>query len=84
MPWHILAPGAVACDILHLRARAPPPEGFYNIRNEVSYAIKKRRVSYLLRPDGMNSKRFSYFTRWQSHNPYAKDGSMATVDTAVI
>ncbi|RGU90434.1 hypothetical protein DWW31_16645 [Clostridium sp. AF15-17LB] len=31
---------------------------------------KKRPVPYLLRPNGMASKRFSYFTRWQSHILY--------------
>ncbi|EEG73965.1 hypothetical protein CLOHYLEM_05970 [[Clostridium] hylemonae DSM 15053] len=47
VPWHILAPSAVACDILHLRASAPPPEGFYNIGNEVSYVIKKQAAPTL-------------------------------------
>ena len=42
MPWHILAPSAVACDKLPLRASAHPPEGFYDIGNEVSYIISKR------------------------------------------
>lgn len=39
--WHILAPSAVACDILHLRASALPPEGFCNIGNKV-YRVGQR------------------------------------------
>ncbi len=44
VPWHILAPSAVACDIIPLRAGAPPPEGFCDIGNEVSYIIKTRNA----------------------------------------
>ena len=31
VPWHILAPSAVACDIILLRASAHPAERFYFI-----------------------------------------------------
>ena len=31
VPWHILAPSAVACDIFLLRASAHPAERFYVI-----------------------------------------------------
>ena len=41
VPRHILAPSAVACDILHLRASAHSAGGFYRIGDEVSYTIKK-------------------------------------------
>ncbi len=37
----MLAPSAAACGILPFRASAHPPEGFYNIGNEVSYITRK-------------------------------------------
>ena len=39
VPWHILAPSAVACDMFLLRASAHPAERFYLIG--CSYDIKK-------------------------------------------
>ena len=39
VPWHILAPSAVACDMFLLRASAHPAERFYVIGR--SYDIKK-------------------------------------------
>lgn len=58
VPWHILAPAAVACDICIVRRSAHPRGAFLCNRNEVSYYIKKRHtklspyalVSFLLFP----------------------------------
>ena len=41
VPWHILAPAAVACDIYIVRRSAHPRGAFLCNRNEVSYYIKK-------------------------------------------
>jgi hypothetical protein len=43
VPKHILAPSAVACDIIPLRVSARPPEGFYDMGNKVSYITRKER-----------------------------------------
>ena len=51
VPRHILAPSAVACDILHLRASAHPAGGFCRIGDGVSYTTKKRSVRKTDRPN---------------------------------
>ena len=40
MPWHILAPAAVACDSCIVRCSAHPRGAFLCNRNEVSHYIK--------------------------------------------
>ena len=40
VPWHILAPAAVACDICIVRHSAHPRGAFLCNRNEVSYYTK--------------------------------------------
>ena len=40
VPWHILAPAAVACDIIIVRRSAHPAGGFYYIENEMSMSSK--------------------------------------------
>ena len=40
VPWHILAPAAVACDICIVRRSAHPRGAFLCNRNEVSYYTK--------------------------------------------
>ena len=42
VPWHILAPAAVACDIYIVRRSAHPRGAFLCNRNEVSYYIKNK------------------------------------------
>ena len=41
VPWHILAPAAVACDIYIVRRSAHPHGAFLCNGNEVSYYTKK-------------------------------------------
>ena len=42
VPWHILAPAAVACDIIIVRRSAHPAGGFFHIiGNAISYYMKK-------------------------------------------
>ena len=53
VPRHILAPSAVACDILHLRASAHLAGGFCRIGDEVSYTIKKPRILQTLADPGL-------------------------------
>ena len=38
--WHILAPPAVACNIIVVRRSAHPAGGFYMMGNAISYHIK--------------------------------------------
>ena len=42
VPWHILAPAAVACDICIVLRSAHPRGAFLCNRNEVSYYIKNK------------------------------------------
>ena len=41
VPWHILAPSAVACDMFLLRASAHPRGAFFCFIGRISYEIKK-------------------------------------------
>ena len=41
VPWHILAPSAVACDMFLLRASAHPRGAFFVSQDVISYEIKK-------------------------------------------
>lgn len=50
VPWHILAPAAVACDICIVRRSAHPRGAFLCNRNKVSYYIKKGIRSFLRMP----------------------------------
>jgi hypothetical protein len=43
VPWHILAPRAVACDIILLRASAHPAERFLFHRTHFPMKMKKYR-----------------------------------------
>ena len=42
VPWHILAPSAVACDMFLLRASAHPRGAFFVSSDVISYETKKR------------------------------------------
>ena len=53
VPWHILAPSAVACDMFLLRASAHPRGAFFVSQDVISYETKnlqsiRMRITFLI------------------------------------
>nr|DAH06347.1 MAG TPA: hypothetical protein [Caudoviricetes sp.] len=48
VPWHILAPAAVACDIYLIRRSAHPRRAFLLYRKAISCKVKKQQCPCFL------------------------------------